>query len=136
MPTPRVNLPSSWTAAVAAACAITAGWMRVVGQVTAVVTGSRQAWERAPIIPQTNGLCPCSSFHGWIVVADPQGLEAGLLGGDRLLDDLAGEYSSQDRKYPNRMDRGYPTPAPANSPVGAHPHSEVLVLANGPGTFG
>ena len=49
----------------AAAWATTAGWMRVVGQVTAVVTGSEQAWDRAPMMPQTNGLWPCSSFHGW-----------------------------------------------------------------------
>ena len=39
--------------------------MRTVGQVTAVVTGSEQTWLIAPIIDQTNGLWPCSSFHGW-----------------------------------------------------------------------
>ena len=51
---------------VAAAWAITAGWMRTVGQVTAVVTGSRASpAASAPITDQTNGLSPCSSFHGW-----------------------------------------------------------------------
>jgi hypothetical protein len=64
-PTPSANRPSRRTALVAAAWAITAGWIRTVGQVTAVVIGSRHAWESAPIIDQTNGLCPCSSFHGW-----------------------------------------------------------------------
>ena len=39
--------------------------MRVVGQVTAVVTGRSHTCEIAPIIDQTNGLWPCSSFHGW-----------------------------------------------------------------------
>ena len=53
------------TALVAAACATIAGWIRIVGQVTAVVTGSVQTWLIAPIIDQTNGLWPCSSFHGW-----------------------------------------------------------------------
>src|SRR5438874_406667 len=42
VPTPSTNRPSSMTALVAAACATTAGWSRVVGQVTAVITGSWQ----------------------------------------------------------------------------------------------
>ena len=53
------------TALVAAACAMIAGWIRTVGQVTAVVTGSAQTWLIAPITHHTNGLLPCSSFHGW-----------------------------------------------------------------------
>src|SRR5438445_468028 len=53
------------TAVVAAACAITAGWIRTVGHVTAVVTGSSHTCEIAPIVDQTNALWPCSSFHGW-----------------------------------------------------------------------
>ena len=44
---PAVQLNS---ALVAAACAMTAGWMRTVGHVTAVVTGQRQAWLSAPMI--------------------------------------------------------------------------------------
>jgi len=45
---------------------MTAGWMRIVGQVTAVVTFS--FWVTDAIPPstdQTNGLCPCSSSQGW-----------------------------------------------------------------------
>ena len=49
----------------AAAWAITAGWIRTIGQVTAVVMGRSQARDTAPITDQTNGLLPCSSFHGW-----------------------------------------------------------------------
>ena len=50
----------------AAAWAITAGWMRIVGQVTAVVTCSRSvAVASAPMTDHTNGLWPCSSTQGW-----------------------------------------------------------------------
>ena len=66
MPTPSLKRPSSSTADVAAAWAMIAGWIRTVGQVTAVVTcmpGTAAA--SAPITDQTNGLLPCSSFHGW-----------------------------------------------------------------------
>ena len=56
VPTPSVNRPSSRTALVAAAWAMITGWIRMVGQVTAVVIGSRQTCEIAPIIDQTNGL--------------------------------------------------------------------------------
>ena len=65
LPTPKTKRPSSWTAAVAAACAMIAGWIRMVGHVTAVDTGSDVTSESAPMTPQTNGLWPCSSFHGW-----------------------------------------------------------------------
>jgi hypothetical protein len=65
-PTPSEKRPSSRTADVAAAWAITAGWMRIVGHVTPVVTCMPgTAWASAPIIDQTNALWPCSSFHGW-----------------------------------------------------------------------
>jgi hypothetical protein len=37
----------------------------MIGQVTAVVTGIVRTWESAPMIDQTNGLCPWASFHGW-----------------------------------------------------------------------
>ncbi len=91
LPTPSVKRPSSSTADVAAACATIAGWMRTVGHVTAVVTCIRSvAWATsAPIIDHTNGLSPWASFHGWIVVGDPQPLEPGLLGEARLADELA-----------------------------------------------
>ncbi len=66
LPIPRRNLFSpNRTALVAAACAITAGWIRTVGQVTAVVTGTSHAWEIAPIIDQTNGLSPWALVQGW-----------------------------------------------------------------------
>ena len=65
LPTPSTKRPSSWTAAVAAAWAMIAGWMRTVGQVTPVVMGSDVTCDSAPITPHTNGLWPCASFHGW-----------------------------------------------------------------------
>ncbi len=66
LPTPNSNRPGSITAEVAAAWAMTAGWMRMVGQVTAVTTFAREVTcERPPITDHTNGLLPCSSFHGW-----------------------------------------------------------------------
>ncbi|CAM5721275.1 hypothetical protein SFUMM280S_01260 [Streptomyces fumanus] len=64
-PTPSRNRPPVITALVAAAWATTAGWMRTVGQVTAVSIGSDTACDSAPITDHTNGLWPCSSFHGW-----------------------------------------------------------------------
>lgn len=65
LPTPKRKPPSERFAEVAAACALTAGCSRTVGQLTRVVTGSEVTWESAPIIDQTKGLWPCSSFHGW-----------------------------------------------------------------------
>lgn len=65
VPTPSVKRPSSSSALVPAACAMIAGWIRTVGQVTAVVTCRSQTWLIAPIMLQTSGLLPCSLFHGW-----------------------------------------------------------------------
>jgi hypothetical protein len=65
VPTPREKRPSSITFEVAAAWAMIAGWMRIVGQVTPVVTGSEVACDKPPITLHTNGLLPCSSFQGW-----------------------------------------------------------------------
>jgi hypothetical protein len=57
VPTPRKKRPGIIAAAVAAACAITAGWIRIVGQVTPVPSRSRSvACATPPITPQTNGL--------------------------------------------------------------------------------
>ena len=56
VPTPSRNRPWVRTALVAAAWAMIAGWMRTVGQVTAVVMGSSHAWLSAPIIDHTNEL--------------------------------------------------------------------------------
>jgi hypothetical protein len=65
LPTPRTNRPPRWTAAVAAAWAMTAGWIRIVGQITAVAMCSDVTSEGAPMTSHTNGLWPCSSFQGW-----------------------------------------------------------------------
>ena len=65
LPTPSAKRPSCMTPLVAAAWAITAGWMRTVGHVTPVVTGRLVAALSAPITDHTNELWPCSSFHGW-----------------------------------------------------------------------
>ena len=65
-PTPRKKRPGIIAPAVAAAWAITAGWILIVGQVTPVPSRSRSvAWAIAPITDQTNGLCPWRSVHGW-----------------------------------------------------------------------
>jgi hypothetical protein len=90
---------------VAAACAMIAGWILVVGQVTAVPIGRLVTWESAPIMPQTKLDCPCSSSHGrkWSEIhrASKPACSASLACWIRL----AGSYSSQDRKYPYRVMR-------------------------------
>ncbi len=66
VPTPSENRPSNIAAVVAAACATTAGWIRTIGAVTAVV--QRTVEVRAAIAPSTlhtKGDCPCASFQGW-----------------------------------------------------------------------
>ena len=65
VPTPKEKRPPSITFEVAAAWAMIAGWIRIVGHVTPVVTGSEVAPARPPITDQTKGLLPCSSFQGW-----------------------------------------------------------------------
>jgi hypothetical protein len=55
----------SITAEVAAAWAMMAGCIRIVGQVTPVVTGREVARDRPPITDHTKGELPCSEFHGW-----------------------------------------------------------------------
>ena len=50
----------------AEAWAMTAGWMRTVGQVTPVVTvTSLVAPAIAPMTPHTKGECPWRSTQGW-----------------------------------------------------------------------
>ena len=76
-----------------------AGWIRIVGQVTAVVTGRSHTCEIAPIIDHTNGLWPCSSFHGWKWSLIHRLSKPASLGEPGLLDAArCGVYSSQDRK--------------------------------------
>ncbi len=65
VPTPRWKRPPSIIAEVAAAWATTAGWMRTVGQVTAVVTRSRVVAAMAPMTDQTKLDWPWRSVQGW-----------------------------------------------------------------------
>jgi hypothetical protein len=60
VPTPSTNRPSHCTEAVAVAVAwaTIAGWIRIVGQVTAVLIGRDVTSDSAPITDHTNGLCP------------------------------------------------------------------------------
>ncbi len=51
---------------VAAAWAMMAGWMRVVGQVTPVPRAMCSVvLATPPMTDQTNGLWPCRSIQGW-----------------------------------------------------------------------
>ena len=50
---------------VAAAWAMTAGWYRKPGQVTAVPNGSDVRWPSAPMKAQAKALAPCCGVHGW-----------------------------------------------------------------------
>jgi len=98
VPTPSRNRPSSSTAEVAAACATMTGWMRVVGQVTAVVTGSELTWPIAPIIDHTNGLWPCSSFQGWKWSEIHSASNPACSARRAWSSSSAGVYSSHERK--------------------------------------
>ena len=87
---PEREAPPSSTAEVATPCAMIAGWMRMVGQVTAVVSLiCVVAWESAPIVDHTKLLCPCSSFQGWKWSEIQRLVEAGVLCHARLSDELA-----------------------------------------------
>jgi hypothetical protein len=65
LPTPNRKRPGSRRAAVAAAWARMAGWIRKVGQVTAVVTLRLVVAAMPPMTDHTNGLWPWLSFQGW-----------------------------------------------------------------------
>ena len=66
VPTPRKKRPGISVAEVAAAWAITAGWVRISGHVTPVPRRSFSVRAAiAPITPHTNGACPCASIQGW-----------------------------------------------------------------------
>ncbi len=97
-PTPRVNFPSSISALVAAAWAMIAGCVRIIGQVTAVVTGRSQAWLIAPMTLQTKGLLPCSLFHGWkwSLIQSPS--KPARSAARACSTSSAGPYSSVERK--------------------------------------
>ena len=63
------------TALVATAGATTTEWMRMNGQVTAVVTGRSHTWEIAAITVTRSGSA-LLVVPGVEVIADPQGVEA------------------------------------------------------------
>lgn len=66
VPTRRKNRPGIIPAAVAAACAMIAGWIRLTGAVTPVPScSSSVARAIPPMTLQTKGLWPCRSIHGW-----------------------------------------------------------------------
>ena len=92
----------------AAAWAMIAGCVRTVGQVTAVVTGKEQTCETAPISDHTNGLWPCSSFHGWKWSEIHNASNPARSASCACSISSAGVYSSQERKYPIRMGRFCP----------------------------
>src|SRR2546430_6386139 len=103
LPTPSANRPSCRTALVAAAWAMIAGWIRVVGQVTAVVTGSRQTWLSAPIVDQTKGLWPWASIQGWKWSEIHSAANPASCARRAWSRSSAGPNSSEERKYPIRM---------------------------------
>ncbi|GAB7102652.1 hypothetical protein JCM4814A_09660 [Streptomyces phaeofaciens JCM 4814] len=88
VPTPSRKRPPSCTALVSAAWAITAGWVRTSGQVTAVSTGHETAWDRAPITDHTKRALPLPVVPRVVVVRYPERLEPGMLGHPRLLDEF------------------------------------------------
>ena len=85
----------------AVAWASTAGWMRRIGQVTAVVTSRPVVAAMPPITDQTNGDWPWLSIHGWkwsemVTVSNP------ARSAMRACSTRSrGPFSSEDRKHPN-----------------------------------
>ncbi len=97
-PTPSVKRPSVSTAEVAAAWAMIAGWMRTVGQVTAVVIGSEHTCDTAPMSDQTKPLSPWASFHGWKWSEIHRASKPASSASFACRTSSVGEYSSLDRK--------------------------------------
>src|SRR5215210_1145132 len=109
-PTPRKKRPSIITAAVALAWAITAGCVRIVGQVTPVPRRRRSvACATAPITDHTNELSPWRSIHGWkwseiSAYENPTSSARAA-----LRTSCIGPCSSLDSAYPSSgMGRSYP----------------------------
>jgi hypothetical protein len=65
VPTPKRKRPGSRLLDVAVAWARIAGWMRISGQVTAVVTARSVVAAMAPMTDHTNGDWPWRSIQGW-----------------------------------------------------------------------
>ena len=93
-----MNFPPSISPDVAAAWAMIAGCVRTIGQVTAVVTGRSQTWLIAPITLHTNGLLPCSLFHGWKWSLIQSASKPASAAAFACSTSSAGVYSSQERK--------------------------------------
>jgi hypothetical protein len=65
-PRPSTKRSGSNAAVVAAAWATMAGWIRIVGHVTAVTIGTRSVFtDSPPSTLHTSGLCPCREIQGW-----------------------------------------------------------------------
>lgn len=73
------------------------GWIRTVGQVTAVVTGRSHAWEIAPIIDQDERALALGARPGVVVVADHSASKPASSASRAWSRISWGEYSSQDR---------------------------------------
>ena len=93
---------------------MTAGWMRSVGHVTPVVTCMPGTWvASAPITDHTNGLWPCSSFHGWKWSEIHRPLDARGLREPRLIEQLAGgELLAGEEAADAHTPRRYPAAPP------------------------
>ncbi len=94
---------------VAAACAMIAGWMRTVGQVTAVPMPMRSvACAIAPSTVHTKGLWPCVVVQGWkwsdTVTKSKPSCSARTAAGTMA----SGASSSAERWYPICMQGRYP----------------------------
>lgn len=89
LPTPSRKRPGIIAAAVAAAWATIAGWVRMVGQVTAVVRRSRVVAAIPPITVQHEGAIALRTGPGVEVVADPGRAETGLLHLPRVIHELS-----------------------------------------------
>jgi hypothetical protein len=114
LPTPSRKRPGSSVAVVAAAWATMPGWVRTVGQVTAVIQRMRcVACAAAPSTDQTNGLSPCASVHGW-KWSDSQAERKPACSACAAAATISGaERSSEEKKIPiSTMGRRYPPTAP------------------------
>ena len=78
-----------------------AGWMRKVGQVTAVVILSRVVAAIAPSTVQTNGDSPWLLIHGWKWSLTQTRSNPACSATWALLTSEVALSSSPDRKYPN-----------------------------------
>ena len=97
VPTPRKKRPSIITCEVAAAWAMIAGWMRMVGQVTPVPSRSCSVacGDAADHAPDERALA-LRVDPRVVVVGDQREGEAGLFGQARVADQVVGRCSSEE----------------------------------------